>query len=367
MKCHQIVSATFASFLFAIALTGCLEHRYTITALPEDKFLVEYEARGDRVDIEDGNELLPDSSLWSVKRSIEESEDETTHILNGALELSGIEALSSAMNWKKHPGDTIYFQPIFGARSSWYPFGRKTDIEIKLLSRRFDELYGDIWDFVPEECRILDNDDEMNALPAEEIKMLERKFGLGIIQWNRARYEAAFDRVWQISLERGLLIPDEGKTGFSVSRAGWVDDLHIYLNSIDVGEPQTANLVWWNDVKQSFLNRFSFLVKSGNIDEVAEIADGVEKRYIISKDSEDDRFLFNWTTPGITIKTNGIRNEQTIHWEVEGKDISNDDIVLTASIIQFDTAQLIGVLIIIITGIYFLMRRRNLLKMQTEK
>ncbi len=344
---------------FVSLLAGCLEHRYRITAQADKSVGVEYELRGDRVDLEDGNELLPDSMIWSVVRSIEETEDQTTHILKGFRFIKTFEELGSSLDWQKGAEDSIYFRPQISLTARSIVFGKIWFFSTVIPSRRFIESFGDIWDYVPEECRVIENENDLKNVPADEVKMLERKFGLGVIQWNRARYERSFDRVWQICAAQNLLIPDENQIGLSVAKAGWVDDLHLYLNSLDVGEPQTANLNWWTDIKGNFIDRFSNLVPQDNIEIVGRIADAIERNYLISKDLEDDKFLFDLTLPGFISAGNGIRTEQTVSWNVSGKDIANEDVILTASTFQLDFAQITGTLFLIALIVWGLTRRKK--------
>ncbi len=339
----KAICLLFASGLF---LAGCLEHRYFISIRPDRSVTIDYELRGDRVDLEDGNELAPDSALWSVERSIEEGEDQTTYILKGARSLRAVEDIGPALNWQKSVRDSIYFRPEIDITAKFVPFGKVLEFSALIPSRHFIEYFDDIWVYVPEECRALENEDELKNVPADEVKMLEMKFGLGIIQWNRARYERMFDRAWQICNSQDLLLPDENQTGLNIAKAGWVDDLHSYLNSLDVGEPQTANLYWWADVRHNFIYRFSNLIEAQNIDRVGQIGEAIEKNYAISKDLEDDKFVLELTMPGFIYAVNGLREDRPIRWEFTGKDFSNADISLGAKAFQFDFVQIFGVLIL---------------------
>jgi len=342
-----------------LALTGCLEHRYQFSVLTDQSVSVHYELRGDRVDIEDGNELLPDSAIWSIERSVEESEEETAHIIKGTRSIKSFQELSKILDWKKGIQDSIYFQPQVSMTSRTVFFGKRWDFSAILPSRKFNETYGDIWDYVPEECRAIENEDELKNLPSDEVKMLEKKFGLGVIQWNRARYERAFDYVWQVCNANNLLLPDENQTGLSVAKAGWIDDLHIYLNSLDVGEPQTANLNWWTDVKPQFVERFSNLIDTSIITRMVAIADAAENNYLISKDLEDDKFLFELSLPGLVSTENGEIEDNLVKWEFSGKDISNDEITMIASTFQFDYLQISGAVALLFAAFFLIMKRKS--------
>ncbi len=352
--------------IFAGLLSGCLEHRYHISVLSDQTVNLRYELRGDRIDLEDGNELLPDSVQWSIERKVEESEDQTTYVLKGGISLSSTEELASALDWRKKSGDSIYFRPITSFSTRSILWGKILEFKTIIPSRKFNESYGDIWEFVPEECRAIEDEEALKLLPADDVKMLELKFGLGVIQWNRARYERAFDVVWNISQTKKLLLPDENQTGYYVAKAGWTDDIHTYLNSLDVGKPQTANLNWWADLRSQFLSRFSNLTDASSVVLVAEIADVIERKYLVSKDLDDDNFHFELTSPGFVSANNGSRTDQSVSWEFSGKDISNQEMVMVASTYQLDYLQITITLFIIGIVIVLILRRNRNSNMAAE-
>lgn len=340
-------------------LAGCLEHRYTVTALPDRSVEVVYELRGDRADIEDGHELLPDSAAWGLQRTVEESEEKTTHLISGRARCDNPEKFGPLLLWGKSPGDTIYFQPRAALTAGSVPFGTIWRFRAVLPSRCFIERYGDIWEFVPEECRALEEDDAVRGLPAGEVTLLEMKFGLGVIQWNRDRYERAFDQVWRRIRYADGLLRDSSETTLAIARAGWVADLHSFLNNLDVGEPQTANLDWWGDLRPLFLSRFVEMVGPGQIEVTGGIADAIQAEYAISKDLEDDNFHFEITFPGYVLKTNGDRDQRRVIWEVNGKTMENEESVLTAFAFQVDFIQVGAAPAIVLIIIWSLARRRR--------
>jgi len=349
--------------LFALPLlflcSGCLEHKYAITALPDDRVEILYELKGDRADIEDGHELLPDSVVWNLKRRVEETDEETEHIYTGTVSLRSSSMIGKSLDWKRTPADSIYFSPEALLTVRRVPLGKLFRFEAEIASRRFMELYGDIWEFVPEECRALEDDDAKESLTSAELTILERKFGLGVIQWNRSRYLRAFDAVWILALTRKGALADTTVNSMQVVRTGWEADLHSYLNALDVGDPQTANLDWWNEIRPMMLGRFVDIADPMRIGELGEIADQVERRYKISKDLEDDKLIFDLTLPGKSYKSNGERDGNLIRWEIEGKEFQNETLGLTASSFLIDWLQvsLAGIAGVSILGVVFWRKR----------
>jgi len=345
--------------IILLGLTGCLEHRYFITTLPSDRVKIHFELRGDRADIEDGNELLPDSILWGLTRTVEETEDETTHIYIGERVLEHSRDLASSMKWGRTPDDSVHFTPAVSLESQSFPFCRVWTLKGIFSSRRFIELYGDMWEYVPEECRVLQDSEASESLSADETLILERKFGLGIIQWTRARYERSFDAIWTSARLRPELLKDTTVASMAIIRTGWVADLHAYLNNFDVGDPQTTNLNWWKDVRQMLLGRFVEVAEVSRIEELGRIADAVENTYLISKDMEDDKFVVEATLPGRIIKTNGLKNDGKVSWEIAGKDFQNETLYLKSLSIEPEWPQIAIGIVAFVVIIWVIKRRRG--------
>jgi len=345
--------------ILLFGLTGCLEHRYFITALPDQRVSVHYELRGDRADIEDGYELLPDSTEWNLKRTVEETDEQTTHIYAGDRILKEPFDLAQALNWSRGPGDSVYFAPNLSLKSKGYPFVRIWTFYGAFSNLKFLDRYGDMWDFVPEECRILEDSEAMESVSTAETTILERKFGLGVIQWTKARYENSFDDVWKVARLRPGILTDSTENSMAILRTAWVADIHAYLNGLDVGDPQTTKLNWWKDLRPMLLGRFVEIADVNGIDELGRIADAVENRYLISKDMDDDNFVVEVTVPGRIIKTNGVKQEAKVRWEVAGKDFQNESQYLTATAVELDWRQIAIGLVGIGVVIWAISRRRD--------
>lgn len=350
-----------------ILLTGCLEHRYFLRVGPDDRCRASYRLKGDGPDIQDGRELLPDSASWHLLRSVEESEDQTTHIIEGGIDFNHPADIERGFDWNRKPSDSVYFRPQLILTSRRVPFGSVHKFLGRLKSREFNRFYGDVWEYVPPECRILENKELKEKLSEGDQEILEKKFALGILQWNRNRYERILDETVRVFRLRGELPPDSGSIAISIVRAGWESDIHSYLNNIELGQPETANLNWWSDLRPLFLGRLLDLVGASRIIEAGVIADAFEQQYQITKDLEDDSFIFDICLPGRMMKTNGDRSGDTLHWEASGKDFQNTDIEMVAVSFLPDNGQIgvaVGVVILISMG---LMWRNRRLQSDVEK
>lgn len=324
------------SIVFSTVLPGCIEHKFKIYVTPEDQINIVYEARGDRIDLEDGFDTFPDSLAWNLTRSKEESENETTHILAGSLDLQEISGLNAALDWKTSADDTIHLQRTFNLKKTQKLFGIAYIFNVEFTSFKFDELYGDIWDYIPIECKALDDEDQLSKIPDDQVKILESKFAFGLLQWNRIRYENRFKQTWEILKSRIDDLNDTTETSFSIAFAGWTDDLHQYLNNLEIEDPNTVNLEWWQDLGPIFLGRFIDLVGVGPAEMLHRITDELEKKYQIAKDVEDDQFHITIQLPGKTYKHSGnLKEEGIIEWTIPGKDVLNTSFQLEAESIVF--------------------------------
>lgn len=352
--------------LLILTSSGCLQHTYRFRLLPDKRLYIDYEARGDRIDIEDGFDVFPDSATWNITRSIEEKEDETIHILAASYAVDKLPELNSVMQWEKTADETLQVHRSFNLVREEQLFGKAYYFRGEFQSRRFVEIYGDIWDFIPEECRILDNDQALEELPQEEIDLLRRKFSLGVLQWNLRRYEKRFIRTWEILKLRVSDLPDTSLPVFSIAYAGWSDDLRRYLNRLDIEDPNTINLEWWDDLRPMFTGRLIDVSGIVNADLIGRIGDALEKSYQISKDLKDDVYHVSVMLPGKIMHTNGTAEEDnTIKWELNGEDIMDETEYLEASTFVLSIWRIVIVAFLVLIAVKLL---KNLVqKLLTKK
>ncbi len=304
------------------------------------------------MDLEDGYDLFPDSLDWNLERTIEEKDDETVHILSGIKSETGLPKLSELLNWKRNPRDTVRLQRDFTLHRESKLFGESIIFSAKFNSRNFDKRYGDIWEFVPEECQILEDDEMKSALSSEEVELLEEKFSLGVLQWNLARYEKRFVEAWDRLKDRNISMSDTSETTFSIVNAGWSDDLRMFINDLDVQDPNTTNLEWWEELRSVFLGRLIDIAGINSAELISRIADNLELEYQVAKDIDDDNFKVILILPGRITDSNGMVSENgAVAWDISGEDIKNADYVLHAecfdlNVIRISIAALISLFIL---------------------
>ncbi len=327
------ISTIIASGLLLFGLLGCIEHTYTIRVLPEDQLELKYEARGDRIDLMDGRELFPDSTTWTIEWSEEQSDEETVHVLSATIPPQPLSSLSQVMDWTQTSADSIHLKRTVTLEKKEMLFGIKWEFNSTFFSRRFDERYGSIWDFVPDECRVLDDEEVKKTLMPKELELLENKFALGILQWNRARFVRRFDNVWDILKQKHPTLSDASESLYEEARVLWEKDLHQYLNKLDIKDPTIADLNWWDDIGGLFAKRMTLIASKSFLDEIILTSDALELEYQITKDSEDDQFNFKLFLPGRLTDSNADdKDEDGLEvWSFYGRDLLNGDEQLSAS------------------------------------
>lgn len=355
----KVIVATFLTYIL-LFLTGCLEHTFKINVFNESNIELQYSGRGDRLDWDDDGQLLPDSTLWNLVRTIEEKEDETIHVIQGSLNIDSLALLSNFWNWNNTQDDTSHLQRSFNVSTNSSLFGRYWIFEGKLKNRNFLNLYGDIWDFVPEECRVLENDELLSDLSTDEIEQLEQKFSIGVLQWNLARYANNFHRVWLKAQNAHKSLPDTSTIEYSIAHSGWRDDLHIYLNQLDVSSPKTVNLDWWEDLRSVFIGRMFDITGPAHIYEIKSIADSFEREYQISKDVEDDTYNILIKLPGKTLGGNGEKGDDGWYsWSFNGNTLLNEDATLTLKSFELSLTRVAIAAFVLILLLNLIKRRKR--------
>ncbi len=353
--------------LSVFCLSGCLEHNYEFKVHPNGSIDCKITIRGDLVDMMDGTDLFPDTTLWQVKHITESDDRETTHIIEAFSHIEDPNLLSSLFLWSKNPADSLFLKKDFKLdidRNILYHRWRFYGI---LSSRQFNNLYGDIWDFVPEECRLLEDNYQYEQMPSSDIDMLEKKFALGIIQWNKARYERIFERIFLKAQYRDSSLLDTSSDEYTIARSGWFDDLHRYLNQLDVPQPETVNLDWWKELRPQFLGRFADFLPAEKLNLIADLADAVEKEYHISRDIKDDVYRIKLTLPGWIIRTNGDKESGSLKWEFDGEFLQNYDALINAESIEIDYINIICLTIaLVLLGIMYNYKKKLKKKVNEE-
>ena len=345
------------------AISGCIEHTFNISVLPEGGVDIVYHAEGDIMDFNDEGQLMPDSTVWNLRIWDEKRDDKEVHHVEAVLHLDNLSDMDTILNWQQSPDDTLHLRNNFTLKRIHRLFGVTYQFTGILYSRRFNATYGDVWNYVPSECQLLEDQEKMDVLSSTEIEILEEKFALGVIQWNIARFTNRFDKVWKLASAHQPNLTDTSETILSIARAGWVEDLHQYMNNLDIERAATLNLNWWTDLRPVFLGRLIDITGPNSADLFGRIGDSIEREYQISKDVEDDIYRFVVDLPGRKSSHNGeVHDNGKIAWEFSGKGLLNEDGIMTAKSFEISimrTVMAALLVVIIFSLVRRLIRRRG--------
>lgn len=349
MTINQCVFPLWAALIPLLA--GCLQHLYRLEVGRDGVCRMEYSVQGDAPDFEDSGQLLPDSARWHLQKRVEETEDQTLHITEGWSVVNRLDAIPTELNWARQSSDSLHLQRTVSVTKRFALVGDVYRCEGTFRARNFKGLYGDIWDYVPPQCRVLEDPARQSELTSEELEQLERAFALGVLQWNLNRYITRLDRVWGMVRDRLPGDADTSSTAYSIIRAAWEDDLRRYMNQMDMSNPTVVNLEWWSDLRPVFLGHFADLAGSDSLQAIIETADALEREYQISKDVEDDTYAIKLRMPGLVLVSNGSRDEEGwLTWEFEGKTLLDQDGVIRAA--TFDlSGWRVGVIVAVVLSL----------------
>ncbi len=282
------------------------------------------------MDLQDGRELFPDSLVWTSHRREEQQDDETVHILEASLPPQPLERLNQVLNWNRSTSDTVHLTRTAELKKKETLFGSNWSFEMTFFSRRFDDSYGSIWEHVPEECGALEDDQAKENLTAKEVELLEDKFALGILQWNKARFERRFDKVWAKikAVQPDTVIFDDSI--FEKSKVEWEKHLHKFLSNLEINDPTVVDLNWWDETRTIFVEKMTEATGDQLKSEIANISDALENEYQITKDLEDDRFNFKVDLPGSVTESSGTEENGWLVWSFNGRDLLNENQTLSA-------------------------------------
>jgi len=318
--------------------------------------------QGDRIDMEDGLTLLPDSTVWNSSRTVEENDDETVHIFKSSVYIDSFSQINSILDWSNSAADSVFLSRNIVIKVKDFFLGKSYTFSCNYPSRNYSKRYGDIWDFIPPECRVLEDDDQVDEMTSHEVELLEKKYALGLIQWNRNRYEQRFSKVWNHLKEKQTDLNSIPQSSFSIALAGWKDDLRLHLNSIDANDPDLLNLEWWTELKPLFLGRFIDLIGADNITIVEQISESMDKDYKISRDLDDEEFELNLLLPGKVIQTDGVKGDaESVLWTFSCKEILDHDVNMQSYSVKLSLIKISLTLIalFVILGILWNLRKRT--------
>lgn len=338
---------------------GCIEHTYFYSFDLDGTCDFSYQARGDSADVYEPAESLPDSLFFHIESWTEvDSAGAETTVLEAKRHLYG-DSLPRTMSLKQTSlGDVLLQHPARLRRTPLF-FLTLFSFEGTFQGRRRTPTEGNQSDYIPEECRQIESDED-TTLTDEERRILEEKYAAGILLWNAERYKLRvreiLDRVRERYPEVAIL-------------QAWIDSALVevdslvdsYMASLEWESLDFANLEWWEDLKpqtnrilQENLNMIGDSTLQVGIVDVGEL---LEMRHQITEDLMDESFNLRVQLPGRVVSCNADSTEDgNLVWEFSGEDIVDDDYVIKALSFHVFYDRVIGALVLILViflGIQF--------------
>ena len=337
------------ALLLLLMMQGCIEHRFFYKFNVDGVCDFYYSARGDSLDIYDPAGSFPTEPLFTVNSWTEvDSAGTETHVLEAQGRFNpddlpgtlGLKEIPWTDVFLKHPS-RLYRTPLFFA--SIYKF------QATFQSRERTATEGERWDHIPEECRVLESDED-TTLTDEERSILEEKYAAGMLLWNAERYKLRVREILQQALELNA------KTNIPPD---WVDSaltevdslIDAYLAAIKVEELDLANLEWWDDLavgtNQILFENLNFIGDSTLQADIAHIGELLEMRHRVTEDLMDESFIIRVDLPGHTINANTKESDEgVLVWRFDGNDLADDNYVIRAYSFYVFGDRVIGALVL---------------------
>ena len=349
-------------FLISLTLNSCLQHRYSLNLREDGSLMYEYEAEGDSADLYDGLTSLPGGLPWTIANGtrIDSSEDSEeivyyynaeAHFQQGAEIPQGfdLQHLNFAQRYLKHPLE-IKKRDIF--------FLVKYSLEFSFLNRKYTELYGDLWQYVPPECEALTTDD---SLAAEEQEELEGKFEDGYKQW----FVQMLSRRFITSLEQAVALnPDiaPDTEGLSIAETELKLFLRNIVNQIASIDTFDARAIWSIVFKPGYSileEHLNFLGDTTFFIDMRTAGEILSKEFDVTEDLADESFEIAIKIPGKLQYTNADSIEAFMIWNFTGEDLRDSTIVIRANSVIYRTGRIIAGIVILLALVAVIIVRRN--------
>lgn len=308
-----------------LLIFSCVEHKFSFQVSPDGSFKVDYNAHGDRSDLNDFDFTLPSDLNWTINSTLDDAEAESYDYTAHRIFTRNEDFPATFYH-----GDSIYFEsllkhPIEVKHSNWF-FRETFSFDAKFVGRKVERKY-------PMVSQLLQSKEEQ---PKGWIKealayLLTETLIRSDIEWNTRPIITAELKEW---LNTELQ---------SVSDSSLLEEIDYYKNlGLDI-IMQPAPPALYNDMDSIFKT--------------------LEDELQITLDLIDDSFAFQLILPGTLESTNAdaIAGD-TLFWSFELEDYMNDDFTMTAfSFINYPGRQKAGFFIgfIVILLIFGVRNRRR--------
>lgn len=337
--------------LLTLILSGCIEHQYFYKFDRDSVCDFTYNARGDSLDIYDPPGSFPDSLLYQVKTWIEvDTAGRETYVLEAKRKFTGGE-LPRTLGLKEVPDIEILLHHPGSLKKTDLFFLTIYQFESVFIGRQRTLTEGDQWKFIPEECRILESDED-STLSEEERTQLEEKYAAGMLIWSAERYKLRVREILNRCLENH---PDKTVPQSWIGSALVEADSMIesFASSMDIKNLNFADLEWWDELAPKtnaiLLGNLNILGDSALQSEILNVGELLEMKHQVTEDLMDESFKVMAELPGKLVSSDAeISPEGYLLWKFNGEDITDDDRIMKATSILWFPERLIGALVLLI-------------------
>lgn len=341
---------------------GCLECRYLYKFNLDGTCDFDYLAKGDSADIYEPAGSAPDTLFFKVKTWTElDTANREVYLLEATGRFSP-DSLPANLGLKGAPWTSVFLQhPARLVRTPLF-FLNIYKFQGSFRSRDRTATEGDPWDFIPEECRVLEGGED-SLLTQADRAVLEEKYAAGLLIWNMERYKRRFRQILQTVLEEH---PAKAPV-----RPEWVDSaltevdslMDTYATSIPTENIDLVNLEWWKNLSPQanliLTENLNSIGDSVSLAEIERVGDIMELRHRVNEDLLDDSFEVRADLPGRVVSSNASAMEVgVLLWKFLGEDLQDKDYDMQAVSIYIFPARVVGVLVLIL-ALYLGMKFRK--------
>jgi hypothetical protein len=365
---HQLVKLKMVllwliALMCLLNLSGCIQHRFLTIIHPDGSVTHTYEASGDSADLYDNKITLPSGFWWKIETETSvDTSGQTVYTYRAKLNVPSARNIPESYAPEvaqfpeillRHPIDIERYDALIGILFRYHQ---------TFINRQKDAKYGNIWDTIDPECRILLDDTKADSLPKEEKERLQALYLDGLIAWSRQMIVRRCHAILKRDLELHpniALSPEQIKNAeqsvesFTLQWMPEDSGMSILLGEDDL----------WETLGKPALNNMTeelrYIGDSSFQADLVNLADMYQWEYDITKDLEDDEFQVKIILPGYYISDNAKeKNGDTLSWEFSGKDFYNENVLLKAQSIYVRWIPMSIFGLVVLGLIIWLLRRK---------
>ena len=351
------LSAILSVLTITAIFLSCLEHRFGFTIQEDGSVEYKYKVFGDSLDLYDKYTSLPGNDNWYITEVVDVDtsgeKPDTNHTYIASADFSAGSDLPSNFAASGSANADAFLQfPTSIKRQNLF-FLVSYIFDMTFSSREMSVMFGSEDDYIPEECKVLDNEggisDSLRAV-------LEAKRDDGYLNWMVDMFSGRY--------MKSIRYASEKNSDFSIEAqksALFSDSVKVYLHSALKKYFEMTDLDFntiWSEVSPQ---GYDILTDMLDIDNDSEVfrdieshADFLNLHLAVSNDLEDENFVVEITMPGKVTSTNADTvTSNGLVWEFSSKDFADSTFTLSAvsTIYHYNFIYAGGVIVVIVLSL----------------